>query len=346
MSKLWQERSLMAWLLLPISVLFGCVVHIRFKLYKAGILKVHAFAAPVIVVGNISVGGTGKTPIVSAVVKRCQSLGKKPGIVSRGYGAEPARHPRMVDSNTLVELGGDEPVLLASETGVPVCICVDRSAAVKWLIANNDVDVVISDDGLQHYAMHRDVELAVVDSQRMLGNGWLLPAGPLRERPKRLNQVDIIALQKANSSSSASSTSISSTTPSPNLTSINWAVTGHFQLKIEALRNLADRHVIALESLGGQKVHAVAGVGNPDRFFSSLRAAGLEVLEHAMPDHHSYTVKDITFDGQLPILITSKDAVKIRSLDLDLTCIYEVCVVADLDSNLDQAIENMIIKLT
>lgn len=345
----------MAWLLLPVSMLFGCVVHIRFKLYKAGILKVHVFAAPVIVVGNISVGGTGKTPIVSAVVKRCQSLGKKPGIVSRGYGAEPARHPRMVDSNTLVELGGDEPVLLAGETGVPVCICVDRSAAVEWLIANNDVDVVISDDGLQHYAMHRDVELAVVDGQRLLGNGWLLPAGPLRERPKRLSHVDIIALQKTNSTSSISSTSVSSSKmsstklppdPSSHLSSNSWAVTGYFHLKIEALRNLADQHVMALESLGGQKVHAVAGVGNPDRFFSSLRAAGLDVLEHAMPDHHRYTVNDITFDDQFPVLITSKDAVKIRSLDLDLTCIYEVCVVADLDSDLDQAITNVITKLT
>jgi len=171
----------------------------------------------------------------------------------------------------------------------------------------------------------------------------------LRERPERLSHVDIVALQKANSASSIASTSIPASKPPPNtslhLSSNSWSATGHFYLKIEALRNLADQHAITLESLQGQQVHAVAGIGNPNRYFSSLRAAGLEVLEHAMPDHHRYTVKDITFDDQLPILITSKDAVKIRALDQDLTSIYEVCVIANLDSDLDQAIENMIEKL-
>lgn len=341
MSNIWQKRGLIAWLLLPVSLLFACVVHVRFKLYKADILKVHKFAVPVIVVGNISVGGTGKTPIVSALVKRCQLTGKKPGIVSRGYGAEPASRPRMVDSNTPVELSGDEPLLLACETGVPICICTDRSAAVKWLTANHDVDVVISDDGMQHYAMDRDVELAVVDGQRMLGNGWLLPAGPLREPAGRLSQVDIVAVQETKNDPSISNKIKPQLIAHPT----NWPVTGHFYLAIEALKNLADQHTITLETLNGRQVHAIAGVGNPERYFSSLRAAGLDVLEHAMPDHHRYTVEDIAFDDQHPILITSKDAVKIRTLDVDLTGIYEVCVVTNFDSDLDQAIEKMFAAL-
>ena len=334
MSKYWQNTGMLARLLLPVSVLFGCVVQLRTQLYKSGLLKVHKFTVPVIVVGNISVGGTGKTPIVSALVKRCQLSGKKPGIVSRGYGAIPAKKPRMVDSNTAVELGGDEPLLLARETGVPICICNDRSAAVKWLIANDEIDVVISDDGMQHYAMNRDVELAVVDGQRLLGNGWLLPAGPLREPAKRLSHVDIVAVQQANND-----TSISKPTK-PSL--VNWPVTGYFYLEIKTLQSLSDQHTIALDKLCGKQVHAVAGVGNPDRYFASLRTAGLNVLEHAMPDHHRYTVDDIAFDDQLPILITSKDAVKIRALNVDLTRIYEVCVAAKFDSNLDQAIDRVV----
>jgi len=318
-------------------MLFGCVVLLRFRLYKAGILKVHEFAVPVIVVGNISVGGTGKTPVVSAVVKRCQLAGKKPGIVSRGYGAASAKLPRMVESNTPVELGGDEPLLLARETGVPVCICANRSAAINWLIANNDIDVVISDDGMQHYAMSRDIELAVVDGHRMMGNGWLLPAGPLREPPRRLEQVDIIAVQQVKSEMSVSTILIPPT--------IRSTASGNFYLEIRTLQNLADQTTVALETLRGQHVHAVAGVGNPGRFFASLRAAGIEVIEHAMPDHHRYTAKNIAFDDQLPILITSKDAVKICTLDVDLTRVYEVCIAVKFDSNLDQTIDRMIDSL-
>ncbi len=337
MNKSWQKRGWSAWLLLPISLLFRVVAQTRILLYKAGILKIHEFAVPVIVVGNISVGGTGKTPVVSELVKRCQALGKKPGVVSRGYGAIPAKSPRMVDSNTSVELGGDEPLLLARHTGVPVCICADRSAAVNHLIANNHVDLVISDDGMQHYAMFRDIEIAVVDGHRMLGNGWLLPAGPLREPPKRLRQTDIIAVQhKKNTTSNSNNVS-------PTLK--NSSVTGYFYLQIDTLKNLADQHVVALEPLRSQPVHAVAGVGNPNRFFSSLRDIGLEVIEHPMPDHHRYTAKDITFDDQLPILITSKDAVKICTLDVDLTRIHEVRVTTNFDSDLDCAIEEMLVKL-
>jgi len=323
-------------------------------MFKAGILKVHSFAVPVIVVGNISVGGTGKTPIVRAVVKRCLASGKKPGIVSRGYGATVAKAPRQIDSNTPVEHSGDEPLLLARETGVPVCICTDRSAAVNWLIANNDVDVVISDDGMQHYAMCRNLELAVIDGQRMFGNGWLLPAGPLRESPGRLREVDIIAVQQIKDASDAHKQQVLSAV---NVATGGLALTqstatnsppnerpaaGHFYLDIEKLQNLADQQYVEIATFHGQRVHAVAGVGNPDRFFTSLRNLEMDVIEHAMPDHHRYTAQDINFDDQYPILITSKDAVKIATLNVNLSRVYEVSVTAKFDSKLDHAIDKMI----
>lgn len=331
---------MLAWLLLPISRLFQVVVQLRACLYKVGILQVHEFAVPVIVVGNISVGGTGKTPVVSALVKRCQLLGKKPGVVSRGYGAAPAKHPRMIDSNTPVDQSGDEPLQLALETGVPVCIATDRSAAVNWLVENGDIDVVISDDGMQHYAMHRDAEIAVVDGQRLLGNQWLLPAGPLRESPKRLRQVDLIAIQQAKSANQANRAELMVALKLDGSSAV-----GQFYLEIEMLTNLADQQTTKIESFRGQQIHAMAGVGNPSRFFASLRSHGIDVIEHAMPDHHRYQANDIAFNDQHPILITSKDAVKIRALNVDLGRIYEVSVSARFDSKLDQAIDQMIARL-
>lgn len=343
MNPIWAGKGWQARALWPLSIIFWCVVWLRKKLYKAGMLSVNAFSVPVIVVGNISVGGTGKTPIVSAVVKRLIASGRKPGIVSRGYGATAAKLPRAVDPSTPVELAGDEPLLLAIDTGVPICICIDRSAAVEWLINHTEVDVVVSDDGLQHYAMHRDCEIAVVDGLRMLGNGWLLPAGPLREPPSRLRQTDIIAIQQSNGASDACRQTC---VQQLGLTSGNAANTGHFYLEISTLENVHNQQRIELATLFGQKVHAVAGLGNPQRFFTSLRAAGLELVEHVMPDHHRYVADDLIFDDELPILVTSKDAVKVRALSVDLSRTFEVSVVAQLDESLDHAIDKMIATLT
>jgi len=354
LSNIWQKKGLLAYLLLPISLLFKSVALLRVRLYAAGILKVNNFGLPVIVVGNISVGGTGKTPIVAAVVKRCQSMGMKPGIVSRGYGAVPAKLPRLIDSTTPVEFSGDEPLLLVRNTRVPTCICGNRSAAVSWLSQNSDIDVVVSDDGMQHYAMHRDFEIAVVDGQRQLGNGWLLPAGPLREPPKRLRAVDIIAIQHSKSATvtqqqhvlaNLKSAVMGMALPRKSKTkpvTTAFASAGHFHLDIISVKNLANQQTIALQTLQGQRVHAVAGVGNPDRYFRSLQDAEIEVIEHPMPDHHRYSPEDLTFNDQLPILVTSKDAVKIEVLAMDLTRVYEVSVIAIFDADLEQAIDNMI----
>jgi len=358
LNTIWEKRGWVACVLYPVSLLFKGIVFLRSAMFNAGMLKVQSFAVPVIVVGNISVGGTGKTPIVSALVNRCKSAGLQPGIVSRGYGAAPAKLPRLIDSTTPVELSGDEPLLLARETGVPVCICANRSAAVKWLEHNSQVDVVISDDGMQHYAMDRHIELAVVDGQRLLGNRWLLPAGPLRESPKRLRQVNMVAVQQAKNATEAQITmaltavntithnsSVTSSTAITQPTVLSSPTVGSFYLHIEKVRCLADQQLHSLAVFQAKQVHAVAGVGNPDRFFTSLRAAGIDVIEHAMSDHHHYTDNDIAFDDSLPILITSKDAVKIGALSADLTRVYEVSVAVSFDTALDQAINTMIASL-
>lgn len=342
MKTVWASRGIRARLLTPIAALFRGVVFARSTLYKVGILKAKALPVPVIVVGNISVGGTGKTPIVGALIKKLQSAGYRPGIVSRGYGAIPAVEPRLITANTTIEWAGDEPAMLLRQTGVPVCICTKRVAAVEFLTKETGVNIVVSDDGLQHYAMARDIEIAVIDGQRKLGNGWLLPAGPLREPPSRLNTVDAIAIQQTSNQAQAERRK---TVDELALNQAHQVGIGHFHLQIITLINLRSNKPIELATFAGQKVHAVAGVGYPQRFFNSLREAGLDVIEHAMPDHHKFTPIDVQFEDAFPVLMTAKDAVKIREFDIDLATMYEVSVSAVLDqqleSTLDQALSTL-----
>lgn len=336
MKTLWTRRGVKARLLTPVAALFQLIVFVRSTLYKLGVFKCAPSSVPVIVVGNISVGGTGKTPIVAALIKKLQKAGYRPGIVSRGYGAIPAKEPRMVMADTTIERAGDEPFMLFRQTGVPVCICVKRADGVECLAKEAGVNVVVSDDGLQHYAMERELEIAVIDGQRMLGNGWLLPAGPLREPRKRLNSVDVVAIQQTADIQSADR---GKAVASLELKQGCQIGVGSFHLDIITLVNLHSNESVELSDFANRQVHAIAGVGNPQRFFSSLRKAGLEVLEHAMPDHHKYTPGDVQFNQSIPVLMTAKDAVKIRELDIDLSNMFEVSVVAVLDDSLNLAID-------
>ena len=336
MKRLWTSRGWQAWLLIPVSLFFRSVVRFRSWLFTVGILKIVSSGVPVVVVGNISVGGTGKTPIVGVLIEKLKKAGYRPGIVSRGYGAVPAKEPRLITEDTLVEWAGDEPAMLLRQTGVPVCICADRAAAVDHLVKQTDVNVVVSDDGLQHYAMHRDIEIAVIDGERMLGNGWLLPAGPLREPPARLNHVDVIAIQQtARTLRVDRAKALASLSLSPD-TQVNC---GSFHLDVVTLVNLHTNHRVAMSEFAQRRVHAVAGVGNPQRFFGSLRHGALNVIEHSMPDHHKYVPEDVQFDDDLPVLMTAKDAVKVREFNIDLSTMYEVNVTAVLDDDLDRAID-------
>ena len=345
MKEIWASRGWKACLLLPVSALFGLLAAARRNLYSLGVLRKNQFSVPVVVVGNISVGGTGKTPIVSVLTQRIQARGLRPGIVSRGYGAPKADHPRLVTEAVSAAQVGDEPALLFRDTQVPMCIGANRSAAVKMLVAECGVDVVVSDDGLQHYAMSRDIEIAVVDGQRGVDNGFLLPAGPLREPVSRLHQVDVIAVQQAVEQVAQKRAKLPAWIEGLGTSSPGQPACGQFYLNIATLKNVKTQQAKPLESLSGQCVHAVAGLGNPQRFFSSLSHHGLKPIEHAMPDHHRYTTADFAFDDDLPVLITGKDAVKVCELELDFSNIYEVCVAVELDDALGIALDELVAKL-
>lgn len=289
---LWYGGSPVAWLLLPFAGLFALATGFRRRAYRSGLLRVHRLATPVIVVGNITVGGSGKTPVAAWLVGLCREAGMRPGIVSRGYGGRPGPGPRLVRADDDPADVGDEPLLLHRQTGAPVCVHPDRVAAGARLLAEG-VNVIIADDGLQHYRLHRDVEIAVIDGERRLGNGFLLPAGPLREGAARLGSVDLVL--------------------------VNGGRAGEGEVRLESrisgLRSLDGRQQVTLESLRGQRVRAVAGIGNPGRFHAQLAAAGLRVDPVPVADHGRVDLEALAGAGGLPIVMTEKDAVKYRPVD-------------------------------
>ncbi len=243
---------------------------------------------PVIVVGNIAVGGSGKTPLTIALVEWLRGQGWRPGVISRGYGGSTRGVHRVLPSDDPA-VTGDEPLLIAQRTGAPVVIGRDRVAAGQAMLRDTDVDIVIADDGLQHYRLARDVEIAVVDGRRRSGNGRLLPAGPLREAVARLDEVDLVLVNGARQVGEPG-----------------------FDLVMGDAVPLRGGATISLSELTARPVHAVAGIGDPSRFFDALSALGLTVIAHPFPDHHGFTAADLMFDDGLPVLMTEKDAVKCR----------------------------------
>jgi tetraacyldisaccharide 4'-kinase len=286
---LWYGKSRLTWLLLPFSGLFSIVVWIRRRAYQAGWFRVQRLSVPVIVVGNLTAGGTGKTPVTGWLVELCRSAGWRPGIVSRGYGGQPFLEPRLVSTGDDALVVGDEPLLLRRQTGAPVCIHRDRVAAGQRLVAEG-VNLIIADDGLQHYRLHRDLEVAVIDGERRLGNGFLLPAGPLREPAGRLRDVDLVLVNGGP------------------------AQAGEFSLvsRISGLRALDGSARCSVDDLRGLKVRTVAGIGNPARFHAQLAAAGLLVQVIPVPDHGRVDLAGLMRESNVPIVMTEKDAVKYR----------------------------------
>jgi tetraacyldisaccharide 4'-kinase len=284
----WYEpNAAPPWWTLPIAAVFGAVSGLRRGMYRRGWLKSEHLPVPVIVVGNISVGGAGKTPLVIALVEGLRARGFRPGVVSRGYGGS-ARSPLLLDVQPDPSLVGDEPALVRRRTGVPVAIGRDRPAAARRLLSQA-VDLIIADDGLQHYALARDVELCVVDGVRRFGNGRLLPAGPLREPITRLQSVDFVICNGGG--------------PRAGEVPMTLAMGDAVSLSDAS-------HTKPLADFAGARVHAVAGIGNPARFFEALRRLGIDVVEHPLPDHHVYSASDLDFGDDLPLLMTEKDAVK------------------------------------
>ena len=287
--KYWYRRGAIAWLLWPVSLLFGFLVFLRRVLYFIRLLNSKHPGIPVIVIGNITVGGSGKTPLVLWTAEFLKAKGWSPAIVSRGYGAK-VESPRAATIASEAAEVGDEPILLSRRSGCPVWVGADRLAVIAALrAAHPEVNVVILDDGLQHYRLRRDLEIAVVDA-RGVGNGFLLPAGPLREPAWRLRSVDAVV---ANGLSRKE----------------DFAMV----LAGDTLHRMTDsRDRRPLQAFAGQKVHAVAGIGDPKRFFLQLGAAGIKVQPHPFPDHHAFTPRDLEFGDGLPVLMTEKDAVKLR----------------------------------
>ena len=282
----WDRLSPVSLLLLPLSLVFCVVVLVRRTLYRMGLLPRVSLPVPVVVVGNISVGGTGKTPLVIWLAEFLRARGYRPGIVTRGYRGKSRFWPLSVSPDTPAALAGDEAVLLARRAGCPVVAGPDRVADARQLLQQG-CDLILSDDGLQHYRLVRDIEIAVIDGERRFGNGLCLPAGPLREPRMRLRSVHLRV-----------------TNGEPRV--------GEIGMRLEAgeiycLINPAQRATVS--SLSGRP-HVVAGIGHPERFFATLRRQGLDIEAHAFPDHHEFVPSDLAFDDTRPVILTEKDAVK------------------------------------
>ncbi|MEW9572645.1 tetraacyldisaccharide 4'-kinase [Rhodanobacter sp. Si-c] len=283
----WYGTGRSPWWTWPLAVLYGALTALRRVLYRSGALRHARLQVPVIVIGNLTAGGTGKTPLTIALAEALHARGFRPGVVSRGHGGR-QREPMLLDGAPDPAAVGDEPCLIRA-SGVPVAVGRDRPAAAQLLVEDG-CDVVIADDGLQHYRLARDVEICVIDGARRFGNGHLLPAGPLREPLRRLARVDFRVCNGA----------------MPQAGEYPMQLAGGDAVTLDGAQRQP------LSGFAGRRVHAVAAIGNPERFFSGLRNAGVEVIEHAFPDHHAFVAGELAFGDGLAVLMTDKDAVKCR----------------------------------
>ena len=286
----WYTRSPWLLLLTPFSLLFRIVAGLRRFAYRHGLLRSYRVPRPVIIAGNITAGGTGKTPLVIWLAGYLRGKGYQPGIISRGYGGKANSWPQQVRPDSDPAMVGDEAVLMAGATQCPMAVGPDRVAVAQALIEHSDCDVIISDDGLQHYALQRDIEIIVIDGVRRFGTGFSLPAGPMREPASRLQEADLVVINGLGGSN-------------------------EHQMRMNPgdVHNLLDDSITRrLSDFHGHAVHAVAGIGNPERFFQSLQQQGMQVDKHAFPDHYQFSAADIRFGDSKPVIMTEKDAVKCR----------------------------------
>ncbi len=314
----WYSRNRISLLLLPLSWIFCLIVWLRRLAYRLRLFTVYKSSVPVIVVGNITVGGTGKTPLVIWLADYLQQQGFCPGIISRGYGGNAQSWPQPVEDDSDPRLMGDEPVMIARRSGCPMWVGPNRPETARALLQSTDCDIIISDDGLQHYALGRDIEIAVIDGKRLLGNGFCLPAGPLRERAARLSKVDMLVVNDG-----------------------EWQEGYQMTLEGGRMVNLKDPSLTSdLAAFSGYEVHGIAGIGHPRRFFDALRRYGLKVMEHPFDDHHQYIAQEVTPGDELSVIMTEKDAVKCSGFAKEHHWYLEVY--AKLDGAFSQQLDSLL----
>lgn len=323
----WYKGSRWLGLLRPLELLFCSLARRRRQQYRNGTRQSWTAPVPVIVVGNITVGGTGKSPLVIRLVEHLRQQGYKPGVISRGYRAEPPTTPYFVTAASSAAEAGDEPLMIVRRTGVALVISPDRVAAAKLLLEQTECDLIISDDGLQHYALNRNIEIAVIDGARGFGNRRCLPEGPLREPVKRLDEVDLIVVNGAS--------------PETVLEAYHREKGFPMTLQPGDLVSLSTGRAVAADCwIGEREVNAVAAIGNPARFSDTLAALGFKPLLHSFPDHHHYTDTDLSFERNLPLIMTEKDAVKCDHIVLENAWYLQVD--AELDERFTSSLDRML----
>lgn len=287
----WYRGAWWLWLLRPVELVFRALAALRRGLYLSGRLRRYRPPVPVVVVGNITVGGTGKTPVVIALIENLKARGINAGVISRGYGASERHSIHRVGTQSTARQCGDEPLLIHQRTGCPCVVGASRAAAARALVEDAAVELILSDDGLQHYALERDMEIVVLDSARGWGNGFCLPAGPLREPISRLRAVDRVLYRGSDDAESG------------------------VRYRPVALVHLAsgEQRPVAPQSLDGP-IHALAGIGQPEQFFATLHQCGFELMAHPFPDHHDYLPAELQALADRPLIMTEKDAVKCRAI--------------------------------
>ncbi len=292
----WVRPGWLNYLLLPVSSLYAGLAWLRALLYGAGVFRIRKLEAKVIVVGALVAGGAGKTPLVIALGNRLQRTGYRPGVILRGYRARSRRFPKAVRPASTVQEVGDEACLISASTGLPVMVGPNRYDSGRMLIAEHGCNIILSDDGFQHLALHRDLDIVVLDAAVPFGNGWCLPSGPLREPVSGLDRAGIVVRNgKEHCAESAGN---------------------RFGMYMELgpARNLGNGSRAPLGDFLDNPVHAVAAIGNPERFFAQLEEFGLQIIRHPFEDHHYFRTPDLAFDDSHPILMTEKDGVKCRTL--------------------------------
>ncbi|HFC91716.1 MAG TPA: tetraacyldisaccharide 4'-kinase [Leucothrix mucor] len=300
LENIWYKNGKGKWFLLPFTLLY-CLLNLiqHWKLTR----RRSKIDIPVIIVGNISIGGTGKTPAVIYLIKRLKKAGYKPAVITRGYGGKSTKWPRLVTAQSDPKQVGDEAVLIAKRAAVPVVAGPERTVDIRYLRSKYDCDVIISDDGLQHYCLHRDIEIVLINAQRELGNGWCLPAGPLRENAHRLKNVDFVLY---NDGFEQKNSKISAFSQRYQLSSVF-----SMQLSGDTLYSLFfNEKSMNLSDLLEEPIHAVTGIAHPDRFYKTLEKHGLNLTKHSFPDHYDFKPKDLEFYDDKIIIMTEKDAVK------------------------------------